>query len=43
MFQTLFEWFIFVPSDYVEQEDDEENDDNEYDELNDYIKLTDGR
>jgi hypothetical protein len=42
MFQTLFEWFIFVPTDYVAQEDDEE-DDNEYDELNDYIKLTDGR
>jgi hypothetical protein len=41
MFQTLFEWFIFVPTDYVEQEDDE--DDNEYDELNDYVKLTDGR
>jgi hypothetical protein len=42
MFQTLFEWFIFMPTDYVEQEDDEE-DDNEYDELNDYVKLTDGR
>ncbi len=35
MFQTMFEWFILLPSDYVEQEDDEENDDNEYDELTD--------
>ena len=41
MFQTLFEWFIFVPTEYVEQEDDEH--DYEYDELNDYVRLTDGR
>ena len=41
MFQSFFEWFIIVPTDYVAQEDDE--DDNEYDELNDYVKLTDGR
>jgi hypothetical protein len=42
MFQTFFEWFIVLPSDYVEQEDDED-DYIEYDELNDYVKLTDGR
>jgi hypothetical protein len=42
MFQTFFDWFIMAPIDYVEQEDDE-NEDNEYDELNNYVKLTDGR
>jgi hypothetical protein len=42
MFQTFFEWFIMLPSDYMEQED-EEDEYIEYDEVNDYIRLTDGR
>ena len=37
--QSFFEWVISTP----EEEYLEDDDDKEYDELNDYIKLTDGR
>ena len=40
--QSFFEWVVSTPEEeYLE--DDDDDDDKEYDELNDYIKLTDGR